>query len=152
MIDGGIDAQRLYFPALAGVYRRFAPFSYAFIRFCTGAVLVPHGVQKLLLGNMTVVLKDVTEVGLWPPVAWAYLVGAVELFGAAMLALGLFTRVAAVAIAIEMAVICIVFLWPSYFWTARGMEYALLMGLSCIAFAVRGGGRYSLDRLIGKEL
>jgi len=38
---------RLFFPGLAGLYQRFSPFSYALMRFATGAILVPHGVQKL---------------------------------------------------------------------------------------------------------
>jgi len=42
------EEPKLVFPALAGLYRRFSPFSYAFMRFATGAVLVPHGIQKVL--------------------------------------------------------------------------------------------------------
>ncbi|WP_409190401.1 DoxX family protein [Bradyrhizobium sp. RDM4] len=38
-----------------------------------------------------------------------------------------------------------------YFWTVRGYEFALLWCLLCIAIVFRGGGRYSVDRLIGKE-
>ena len=69
------------------------------------------------------------------------------------LAIGLFTRVAAVMIWIEMAVIITVFNWQfGYFWTNRGVEYALLWLLLCTAIFFRGGGRYSVDHLIGKEL
>ena len=65
----------------------------------------------------------------------------------------LFTRLAALMIWIEMSVIITVFQWQyGYFWTNRGIEYALLWWLLCIAIVFRGGGRYSLDRLIGKEL
>jgi putative oxidoreductase len=38
-----------------------------------------------------------------------------------------------------------------YFWTARGYEYALLWCLLSIGIFFRGGGRYSVDRLLGKE-
>jgi hypothetical protein len=31
------------------------------------------------------------------------------------------------------------------------MEYALLMGLVALGIFLNGGGRYSLDRLIGRE-
>lgn len=75
-----------------------------------------------------------------------------ESVGAACLAIGLFTRLAAAMIWIEMTVIILVFQWEfGYFWTARGIEYALLWWLLCIAIFFRGGGRYSLDYLIGKE-
>ena len=37
-------------------------------------------------------------------------------------------------------------------WTNRGYEYPLMWGLIMFAIALRGGGPYSLDRRIGKEL
>ena len=33
----------------------------------------------------------------------------------------------------------------------RGYEFALMWGLLCVAIFFRGGGRYSVDRYIGKE-
>jgi len=33
-----------------------------------------------------------------------------------------------------------------------GYEYILLLGIVMFAIAIRGGGPYSVDRLIGKEL
>ena len=43
--------------------------------------------------------------------------------------------------------------WHNGFsWLARGYEYVLLWGLVCFAIALRGGGPYSLDRMLGKEL
>jgi putative oxidoreductase len=65
--------------------------------------------------------------------------------------LGLFTRIAAVMIWVEMAVIITVYQWQfGCFWTNRGYEFALRL-LLCTAILFRGGGCYSLDRLIGKE-
>jgi len=64
----------------------------------------------------------------------------------------LFTRLAALTIWIEMGVIIVFFQWQfGYFWTAKGYEYALLWWLICLAIFFRGGGRYAVDRLIGKE-
>ena len=51
MTTGIIDKKRLIFPGLAGLYETFSPASYSFMRFATGAVLVPHGVQKIILGS-----------------------------------------------------------------------------------------------------
>ena len=68
------------------------------------------------------------------------------------LAIGLFTRIAAAIVGIEMLVIVFLFQWQfGYFWTARGYEFALLWALLCIAIFFKGGGRYSVDRLIGTE-
>ena len=36
-------------------------------------------------------------------------------------------------------------------WTSRGAEFALILFLVCVAFVIGGGGRYSLDRRLGKE-
>lgn len=51
MATGMIDKNRLIFPGLAGFYDALAPASYSFMRFATGAVLVPHGIQKIMLGS-----------------------------------------------------------------------------------------------------
>ena len=50
-----------------------------------------------------------------------------------------------------MAVISFAVLYPNWSWGKRGMEYALFMGIVALAILLRGGGRYSLDRLIGRE-
>jgi uncharacterized membrane protein YphA (DoxX/SURF4 family) len=37
-------------------------------------------------------------------------------------------------------------------WAARGYEFTLMWGLLLFAVALRGGGPYSLDRLLGRQL
>jgi len=146
------EEPKLVFPALAGLYRRFSPFSYAFMRFATGAVLVPHGIQKVLNVPIAKFAPNIAAKGLPFAEALAYLTYFAESVAAACLAVGLFTRIAAATIGIEMLVIGFVVQWQfGYFWTARGYEYALLWLLLCVAIFFKGGGRYSIDRLIGKE-
>ena len=41
---------------------------------------------------------------------------------------------------------------PKFGWTGPGYEYPLFWGLVMFAIALRGGGPYSLDRKIGREL
>jgi putative oxidoreductase len=151
--DAEVDPRRLIFPSLARLYGKFSPYSYAFMRFCTGAVLFPHGVQKLFFRANAIEGGSIAAHGLPFPQVLAYIVVFVEFAAAACLALGLFTRLMAALIWIEMAVIITLWLWPNgYFWTSKGYEYALLWLLLCTAIFFRGGGRYSLDRLIGKEI
>jgi len=69
-----------------------------------------------------------------------------------MLAIGLLTRIVAAAFVVEMVVISFGVLWPVWSWGRRGMEYALLMGIISLAILFRGGGRYSVDHYIGREL
>ncbi|HEY0440637.1 MAG TPA: DoxX family protein [Xanthobacteraceae bacterium] len=151
-MDDDVDPRRLMIPALGTLYRRLSPYSYALMRFATGAVLLPHGIQKLLYTPIPRFTANIAAKGLPAPELLAYLTYFTESAAALCIAVGLFTRVAAVMVAIEMAVIIVFFQWPfGYFWTNRGYEYALLWLLLCVGIALRGGGRYSLDRLIGKE-
>jgi putative oxidoreductase len=146
------EETRLVFPGLAGLYRRFSPFSYALMRFATGAILVPHGIQKTLNVPIAKFVPNIAAKGLPFAEALAYLTYFAESAAAACLAIGLLTRVAAAIIGTEMLVIVFVFQWQfGYFWTNRGYEYALLWAVLCIAIFFKGGGRYSIDRLIGKE-
>jgi putative oxidoreductase len=39
-----------------------------------------------------------------------------------------------------------------YAVSAGGYEYVLLIGACCFLVALRGGGPYSIDRMLGKEL
>jgi putative oxidoreductase len=148
-----IEPQRLIFPGLAGLYRSGAPYAYAFMRFATGAVLVPHGIQKIFTQPIGRYTETIASKGLPLAELLAYLTFFTESVAAICLAIGLFTRAAAVMIWIEMLVIITVFNWQfGYFWTNRGVEYALLWLLLCTAIFFRGGGRYSVDHLIGKEI
>jgi putative oxidoreductase len=83
------------------------------------------------------------------PTASTYIVMFLETVGAVAIILGLFTRFFAAAIAIEMAVIAFYVQMPQGFGR---MELFLLWGIVLFAIALRGGGPYSLDRKIGKEL
>jgi putative oxidoreductase len=155
MIDesSAIDERRLVFPGLAGLYRRLAPLGYAFTRVAFAIVILPSGWEKVFEGGVhRIAAGNVLKAGFSPPLAWAWAVGCLEFFGVILLALGLFTRPVAFALAIQMAVITFLIQWNNgYFWTARGYEFALLLMLVCIAFVIGGGGRYSLDRKLGRE-
>jgi putative oxidoreductase len=146
------EETRLFFPGLAGLYQRFSPYSYALMRFATGAILVPHGVQKIINTPIAKFAPNIAAKGLPFAEGLAYLTYFAESVAAACLAIGLLTRIAAAMIGIEMLVIVILFQWQfGYFWTNRGYEFALLWLVLCIAIFFKGGGRYSIDRLIGKE-
>ncbi len=72
-----------------------------------------------------------------------------ESVGAACIIVGLFTRFFAAALAIEMALHCFVVMRPQG-WGR--MEETFIWGILLFAIALRGGGPYSLDRALGKEL
>ena len=77
----------------------------------------------------------------------------IETIGAACVALGLFTRFFAAALAIEMLIALFAAHWVKGFAVGQGgYEYVLLIGIVLFAIAIRGGGPYSVDAKIGKEL
>ena len=58
----------------------------------------------------------------------------------------------AIMLVVEFAVIVYQHFPNGYGWTSRGYEYPLLWGLLFLAIAIRGGGPYSVDRLLGREV
>ncbi len=51
-----------------------------------------------------------------------------------------------------MAVLTIYYWDHGFSWLKAGYEYPLLWGIVALAIALRGGGPYSVDRKIGREL
>src|ERR1700722_2952689 len=103
--DESADGTRLFIPALGGVYRRFSPLSYAFMRFSTGAVLFPHGVQKVFFMPMQRYVDTIAQHHLPFPAFLAFCTYFSELVASFCLAVGLLTRVAALIVWIQMTVI-----------------------------------------------
>jgi len=143
---------KLVFPGLAGFYAAVSDLWYPMIRITVGAILFVHGWGKIKTG-IAGLAGYLDKVGLAPPVPLAYVVFVNETIGAACIVLGLFTRLFAASIAIELAVaLWIVHYAKGFGASAGGYEYVLMWGIIMFAIALRGGGPYSLDRVIGKEL
>jgi putative oxidoreductase len=139
-------------PALAPLYVHTADLSWLVVRVTAGLMLLPHGIPKVFnQGVAAFAAAGLARRGIEPALPLAYVVAFLETVGGACIALGLFTRFFAVAVAIEMAVIAWAHM-PKFGWTSPGYEYPLFWGLIMLAIALRGGGPYSLDRRIGKEL
>jgi putative oxidoreductase len=142
---------RLLVPQLQPFYRCAEPISWLLIRLTAGLMLIPHGWPKLMAGVGPTAANALMKRGIAPAEPLAVALIAIETLGGLCIALGLFTRFWAAAATIEMCVIVYHHL-PNFGWTARGYEYPLFWGLVMFAIALRGGGPYSLDRRIGREL
>ena len=155
IIDENADAgaERLFIPALAPVYAMMAPLSYAFIRVIIGLMFLPSGIDKMFLGgNARIAAGNLTALGLSNVVAWSWAVAATEFFGAILIILGLFTRFAAFSLVVLLFVITFgIQMKSGFLWSPRGFEVGLLLMLISIAICFGGGGRFSLDRRIGRE-
>ena len=132
---------------------RMVPLAYAFARVYYALLILQSGYEKVFSGGAArIATGNVLKTGLQPPLFWAWAVAYLEFYGMILLALGLLTRPVAFAFAIEMAFIVVAIQLPnSYFWTARGAEFAIMLFVVCLAFLFGGGGRYSLDRKLGRE-
>lgn len=146
MDDGGTVPKPLL-PGFDALYRRLVPLSWLLIRLAAGGILLVHGYAKI--GHIDAVAATMVRVGLAPPVLLAWLVTLTETVGAIGVCLGLLTRFCAAACTINLAVISFHVMAPRGF---GAMEFTLLWGLVMLAIAFRGGGPYSIDRLIGREL
>src|ERR1044072_9047561 len=97
------------------LYRPLAPYAYTLIRAATGAIFIPHGVQKLLAGS----------IGL----------GALELLAGVLVALG-------VLLIIDVLMVIAANIGKGWLWTRGGVQYhTFLLGM-CLALAIGGAGRH----------
>lgn len=151
MNDLSYEPRRLI-PALTPLYNRVVPLSWALVRFAVGWNLVIHAWFKILRGGPGATLGAFSSMGYEPAVFYAYSSFCIEGVAGIGIILGLFTRFFAAAAAIEMLVIFCTYWSTGFPWLSRGYEYVLLWGLVCFAIALRGGGPYSLDRKLGREL
>ena len=145
-----ISSSRLMVPALGGVYRAFAPWTELLIRLAAGLSLVPHGYPKLLDPARSAQFFE--KLNYRPGMMWALLVGLTEVVGGLMLAAGFLTRLACVPIFIFLVVAAIYHSQFGFVWNQRGFEYPLFWAIVVFHFLINGGGRYSVDAMLGREL
>ena len=145
------DAPTLVIPALGRLYEAFAPVTEPLIRLMAGGSLAFHGVQ-ILFGNIDGAARFFESVGFEHGLFWAWVVGIMELVCGLGLALGLLTRLMAAPIIVFLIVAIVTYhIDYGYNWEGRGFEYPLFWALVVFHFLIRGGGAWSLDRLIGRE-
>jgi putative oxidoreductase len=148
-----IDERKLIIPALAPIYRRVAPFGYALLRITLALQFLPSGYDKMFNGGAArIAAGNIAQLGWKPDIAWGWAVAGLEFFGAILLGIGLFTRPVAFAMVVQLLVIAFgIMAARGAYWTTGGIEVALLMAIAAIGVVFGGGGRYSVDRLLGRE-
>ena len=149
----GKGETKLVFPDLADFYVSWREIAYTLVRVITGYILFMHGWAKITGPGHAGVSGMMAKNNLVPGGAFAGAAMFLETVGALCIIIGLFTRFFAAAIAIEMAIAFLVVHMSKGFAVGQGgFEYVLLLGVVLFAIAIRGGGPYSVDRMIGKEL
>ncbi len=151
-----VNKSRLYIPALGGIYDRLWNVVELLLRIVAGLMLLyPHGLPKLGIfgggGYAGTATYMEQRVGLYPGWFWAFVAIFLETIGGVLLALGLFTRLIAFLLVIEMLTIL------NYYYSIRSgytaaVELPLLWAFVFLFFAIRGGGAWSVDGRINKEI
>jgi len=113
-----------------------------------GIVFAAHGAQKLFVTGIAGVTHMFHGAGIPLPHIAAIVVTLVELGGGIALILGIFTRYAALLLAVDMAVaVGKVHLRNGFFLSKGGYEYALTLLAACVALALTGPGSFALAKL-----
>jgi putative oxidoreductase len=121
---------------------KLKPLGLLVLRFAVGASFMLHGYPKL--SDPAKWLKAFPGFGF--PSYFAFISGILEVFGGGLLVVGLFTRGAALLLAIEMGLVVGRTTLPSVGIYAFGRyELPLLLGAAALALATTGAGVISLD-------
>src|SRR5438045_2682673 len=123
------------------------------LRLVVGVVFFAHGTQKLFRWWEGPGLRGTAgffgSLGFRPPLAMALVAGTSESCGV-LLALGLVTPVAALAVASVMVVAIATVHWRKGLFSQNGgYELPLVLWSAAAAIAAIGPGRFSLDRALG---
>jgi putative oxidoreductase len=150
------DETKLYFPALGGIYEGLADWAYVLLRITAGLMLLPHAWPKFMVaGAKGVAANTLARRGIEPALPLAILIMFLESVGAICIAIGFLTRPFALLLLIEMLFITFKVQWPNgWFFSAQGggAEFTVMWAALFLIILIRGGGPYSVDRAIGKEL
>jgi putative oxidoreductase len=124
------------------------------LRLVVGILFMGHGTQKLfgVLGGPGLVgfAGWVQGLGLRPARVWALVAGVCEFGGGLLLALGLITPIAALALLAVMVTAVATVHWTKGLWvTNGGYEYNLVLSAVAVALALGGPGTYALDHVFG---
>ncbi len=140
---------RLLVPALGPFYARMTPIMEAALRVLAGLLLVVHGVDKI--ADPFGMVAMVESLGFEPGEFWSPLLAGTEFFGGILIALGLFTRPAALAGAIVLAV-TVYFHGMVMDEGLTGMEKSLLWMMILLFFSMRGASAYGIDSRLKRQI
>jgi putative oxidoreductase len=141
---------RLFIPGLAGIYDALRPLAKPLLRVVTGGFLVPHGYAKLT-GGLAGTGEWLTSLGYSNGPLLATAIMCVELGAGLCIAVGFLTRPAALAALVFLLGAVQFHSANGFMWNEGGFEYPLFWAVACFFFLVQGGGRWSVDRAIGRE-
>jgi putative oxidoreductase len=121
-------------------------------RVALGVILLAHGWQKLNEYTIAGTAASFAQMGVPAPTAAATFATIVELVGGAALILGLLTPVVALLnIANLLGALVLVHAGNGVFVENGGYELVLALAAGLVVIAVLGGGKFSVDGLLGRR-
>ena len=148
MTELATNRSRLIIPALGGLYAALHESAETILRVAAGALLVTHGYGKIL--NPFGASGMVESLGFYPGAFWSPLLSATEFFGGILVTIGLFTRPAAFAAMIVLAV-TVYFHGIAQGEGLMGAEKSILWTLIMFFFVIRGANGHSVDAKLGRQ-
>ncbi len=118
---------------------QFGPYAAVVLRLATGGVFLNHGIVKVQHG-LPALAQFLHSLGFPFAIVWAGIVVTVETVGAVCVIAGLFTRVWAACMAVEMSVAILRVQVPS----GRGFELEGMLLASALALVALGDGPLAL--------
>src|SRR5918911_3803871 len=130
-------------PLFSSITPRLASFAPLVARVIVGAIMAVHGWQKLSMGPANVGQGMLANLGVPLPLFMGYVLTFTELIGGILLIIGLLSRLAAVALTIDLVVAMLLV-------SGLGqLELSLIAGFLVVLLA--GPGKLSLDYALGIE-
>ena len=126
----------------------FQPLGLLILRVALGIIFFTHGYPKLAHANPAMQAMFVQH-GF--PLQFVYVAGVLETFGGLLLLVGLFTRAAALLLAIEMCAAITKVHIVHGIMAVHDYEFPLALAAACVALATVGAGAASLDHLLSGE-
>ncbi|MGH7717837.1 MAG: DoxX family protein [Gemmatimonadaceae bacterium] len=123
----------------------------AVLRIVLGVVFIAHGAQKLFVMGLAGTTAFFTQAGIPLPAVTAPLVAVLEFFGGMALILGLFTRLAALGLAINMLGAIVLVRASGGFFAPQGAEFEITLCAASVALALTGAGAFSLDAMLARR-
>ncbi|NJK80500.1 MAG: DoxX family protein [Chloroflexaceae bacterium] len=131
---------------------RYQPYGITLLRVVIGIVFFVHGLQKLFMFGLEGTTGFLASLGVPAAGLMAVLLIATETLGGLALILGLFTRWAAIPLAVVMLVAMFtVHITNGFFVGNNGYEFVLTLFVGNIALVLLGSGALAVDQILAQR-
>ena len=130
------------------ILENLKPLALLVMRLALGVIFIFHGYPKLIHTRES--MQAFVHIGF--PGYFAYIAGILEVFGGALLIVGLFTRIAALLLACEVGIA----LWKVHMLFSKPMavdnyQFRLALAAGAFVLATVGAGLISIDQVVFRD-